>query len=470
MPVFQRKRSILFLISMLALLIGVIATSFFLVSQQAEIEGRVKTALEAQLHLSRVFSLLQDAETGQRGYLLTGKASYLDPYNSAVTEIPDEIAALGKMLADNGRPGEPMEALEASARDKLGEMHRTVDLAQGGDVAGALALVEAGSGKASMDRIRDAVQSLKATEQQILSAAQAESLRIVSVARTRTIVALGLAILLGALMIRDAHRLLQDAVKANAALQAANHRIMDEMLQKERVEHQLRQSQKLEAIGQLTGGIAHDFNNMLAVVIGSLNLLKRRAERGDKDFLKFADSALEGAERAAALTHRLLAFARQQPLAPQPVDCNKCVAGMSDLLRRTLGESIRIETVLAGGLWRTFVDPSQLEAAILNLAVNGRDALFGGDCGQERHATDVKRHGQDKTGRNEEQPAQAAHSIKLSEEKRDHEAGLKRPDATAGFIHPDRSGADFNQIAVLYGRNARPTQQLNRDCGVDSRQ
>jgi signal transduction histidine kinase/CheY-like chemotaxis protein len=375
MPVFQRKRSILFLISMLALLIGVIATSFFLVSQQAEIEGRVKTALEAQLHLSRVFSLLQDAETGQRGYLLTGKASYLDPYNSAVTEIPDEIAALGKMLADNGRPGEPMEALEASARDKLGEMHRTVDLAQGGDVAGALALVEAGSGKASMDRIRDAVQSLKATEQQILSAAQAESLRIVSVARTRTIVALGLAILLGALMIRDAHRLLQDAVKANAALQAANHRIMDEMLQKERVEHQLRQSQKLEAIGQLTGGIAHDFNNMLAVVIGSLNLLKRRAERGDKDFLKFADSALEGAERAAALTHRLLAFARQQPLAPQPVDCNKCVAGMSDLLRRTLGESIRIETVLAGGLWRTFVDPSQLEAAILNLAVNGRDAM-----------------------------------------------------------------------------------------------
>ncbi len=164
-------------------------------------------------------------------------------------------------------------------------------------------------------------------------------------------------------------------MKANDALQVANHKIMDEMLQKERVEHQLRQSQKLEAIGQLTGGIAHDFNNMLAVVIGSLNLLKRRAERGDKDFLKFADSALEGAERAATLTHRLLAFARQQPLAPQPVDCNKFVAGMSDLLRRTLGESIRIETVLAGGLWRTFVDPSQLEAAILNLAVNGRDAM-----------------------------------------------------------------------------------------------
>ena len=105
------------------------------------------------------------------------------------------------------------------------------------------------------------------------------------------------------------------------------------------------------------------------------NLLKRRAERGDKDFLHFADSALDGAERAATLTQRLLAFSRQQPLAPQPVDCNKLVAGMSELLRRTLGEAIHVETVLAGGLWRTFVDPSQLEAAIVNLAVNGRDAM-----------------------------------------------------------------------------------------------
>ena len=138
------------------------------------------------------------------------------------------------------------------------------------------------------------------------------------------------------------------------------------------------QSQKLEAIGQLTGGIAHDFNNMLAVVIGNLNLLKRRAERGGADFLKFADSALDGAERAATLTQRLLAFSRQQPLAPQPVDCNKLVAGMSELLRRTLGEAIHVETVLAGGLWRTFIDPSQLEATILNLAVNGRDAMPAG--------------------------------------------------------------------------------------------
>ncbi len=184
-----------------------------------------------------------------------------------------------------------------------------------------------------------------------------------------------LAILLGALTIWDSQRLFTAAANANEALRIANMKTLEEMRQKESLEQQLRQSQKLEAIGQLTGGIAHDFNNMMAVVIGSLNLLKRRIERGEKDFAKFVDSALDGAERAAGLTHRLLAFARQQPLAPQPVDCNKFVAGISDLLRRTLGESVRVETVLAGGLWRTFVDPSQLESAILNLAVNGRDAM-----------------------------------------------------------------------------------------------
>ncbi len=378
MPVFKRKRSILFLIVMLALLLGVIAVSLLLVGQQAAIESRVKNALEGQLRLTRLFSLMQDAETGQRGYLLTGKESYLDPYNAAVQQIPGELAALGKALGDDGLASPPLQELVTAAREKLGELHRTIELATDGDKAGALALVDTDKGKASMDRIRDSVQVMDAAEQEVLNQAQDESLRIVSAARTRTVVALALTILLGALVIRDAHRLLQDAIKANDALQAANARIMDEMQQKEMVERQLRQSQKLEAIGQLTGGIAHDFNNMLAVVIGSLNLLKRRAQRGDKDFLRFADSALDGAERAATLTQRLLAFARQQPLAPQPIDCNKFVGGLSDLLRRTLGESIKVETVLAGGLWRTFVDPSQLEATVLNLAVNGRDAMPAG--------------------------------------------------------------------------------------------
>ena len=136
--------------------------------------------------------------------------------------------------------------------------------------------------------------------------------------------------------------------------------------------------QKMEAVGQLTGGIAHDFNNMMAVVISSLRLMQRRLERGDTNIQEYTDGALRGAERAANLTRRLLAFSRQQPLAPETVDANKLIAGMEDVLRRTIPASISIETVFAGGLWRTRADAQGLESALLNLAVNARDAMPDG--------------------------------------------------------------------------------------------
>ena len=148
--------------------------------------------------------------------------------------------------------------------------------------------------------------------------------------------------------------------------------------ERDRAEAALRQSQKMEAVGQLTGGIAHDFNNMLAVVIGGLNLLQRRLARGDTDVGRYVDAAMEGATRAAALTRRLLAFSRQQPLAPETLDANRLVAGMTELLGRTLGEEVRVCTVLAEGLWPVRADPVQLENALLNLSVNARDAMPGG--------------------------------------------------------------------------------------------
>jgi signal transduction histidine kinase/ActR/RegA family two-component response regulator len=144
------------------------------------------------------------------------------------------------------------------------------------------------------------------------------------------------------------------------------------------VQEALRQSQKMEAVGQLTGGIAHDFNNMLAVVIGSLDLLGRRLGADDARARRYVDAAMDGARRAALLTQRLLAFSRQQPLRPEPIDVGKLVTGMSDLLRGSLGSDIRVETVLAGGGWRTHADPNQLENVLLNLAVNARDAMPGG--------------------------------------------------------------------------------------------
>lgn len=137
-------------------------------------------------------------------------------------------------------------------------------------------------------------------------------------------------------------------------------------------------SQKMESLGQLTGGIAHDFNNMLGVMVGSLALIRRRLKNGDLSVERFIDAANNASERAAVLTQRLLAFARQQPLAPQPLDGNKVIVNMSDLLRSTLGEQIRIETVAAAGLWTLHADAQQLENAILNIAVNARDARQDG--------------------------------------------------------------------------------------------
>jgi signal transduction histidine kinase/DNA-binding response OmpR family regulator len=154
-----------------------------------------------------------------------------------------------------------------------------------------------------------------------------------------------------------------------------------EVSERRRAEEALRQAQKMEGIGQLTGGVAHDFNNLLTIIVGSLETVRRQIKQTEFDgahIEHLVDSAMRGAQRAASLTQRLLAFSRQQPLDPKPIDVNRLVSGMSDLLHRTIGEQISIETVAASGLWRTSIDANQLEMAILNLAVNARDAMPNG--------------------------------------------------------------------------------------------
>jgi PAS domain S-box-containing protein len=145
----------------------------------------------------------------------------------------------------------------------------------------------------------------------------------------------------------------------------------------ERARNAALQSQKLEAIGQLTGGVAHDFNNLLTSILGTADLLQRRDDLLE-EVRNHLSTIIRSAERGASLTQRLLAFSRRQMLEPRLVDVNRLVGGMSDLLRRTLGESVSIETILAGGLWKTLVDPNQLENALLNLAINARDAMGSG--------------------------------------------------------------------------------------------
>jgi len=179
-------------------------------------------------------------------------------------------------------------------------------------------------------------------------------------------------------MARSQEELEQVVGERTAELKAANEKLLKEIREREQAEEALRQAQKMEAVGQLTGGVAHDFNNLLTVISGNLEALLRRLDKDEIDLARVksaAENAMRGAQRAATLTERLLAFARRQPLTPKAVDPNALVRDMVDLLRRTIGETIELKTDLADDAWPILADVNHLESAILNLAVNARDAM-----------------------------------------------------------------------------------------------
>jgi PAS domain S-box-containing protein len=171
----------------------------------------------------------------------------------------------------------------------------------------------------------------------------------------------------------ELERLVADRTRS---LAEANDRLTAEVAERERTQEALRHSQKLEAIGQLTAGVAHDFNNLLTAILGNLEIMELRL--ADKEMLSRLQSAHAAAERGAALTHQLLAFSRKQILAPRPVDLNRLTLEAADMLLRTLGPEVQIETVLTDGLWPALVDPTQIELVLLNLAINARDAMPDG--------------------------------------------------------------------------------------------
>ena len=265
----------------------------------------------------------------------------------------------------------------------------------------ALTLFDQAGKAGSIAALADGVEQVSVNERRTLAGLSEVADR--SVARSNLLAALlsllGILLVVGGLLLgslavravrarREAGRradvaadragaLEQAVAERTRELRGANEQLQAEAATRAAAEAQLHQAQKMEAVGQLTGGIAHDFNNMLAVVVGGLELAKRRTDSDPHQLHRHLDQALDGATRAAALTRRLLAFARAEPLRPEAVDPGTLVAGMSDLLDRTLGEQIRVVTHIAPGGWHVWCDPHQLENAVLNLAVNARDALDG---------------------------------------------------------------------------------------------
>ncbi|ESW63184.1 histidine kinase [Mesorhizobium sp. LSJC277A00] len=358
--------------AVLALIVG---TRAVLVETQRANREAAREAVEYQELLSGLLAMAQEAETSQRGYLLTGEKSYLQPYRQAVDAIPGQLARIDGMTAPDDELVQQINHVKDALSQNQAELAETIALYDRGDAAKALELVRSGQGKAAMDQIRASMDTIRRIGGAAIAARDSHTDRVENWLRIGSIAALLAIFLLGAYTVRLSRRRFRAVAIAQEELMRKNIELGNEIQTREKAESQIRQMQKMEAVGQLTGGIAHDFNNMLAVIISAMNLAQRKLTRGEHDIMKFIEAATDAATRAANLTSRLLAFSRQQPLAPQVVDANRLVAGMSDLLRRALGETLRIETVLAGGLWKTHADPSQLENAILNLAVNARDAM-----------------------------------------------------------------------------------------------
>jgi len=182
-----------------------------------------------------------------------------------------------------------------------------------------------------------------------------------------------------AVLFKDVTARLQVEAELRRLNETLEVRIAEALAEREAVEAALRQAQKMEAIGQLTGGIAHDFNNLLAGISGAFEMIGIRLAQGrSADVERYLTAGQVATRRAAALTHRLLAFSRQQTLSPKPIVINRLLVDLSELVRRTVGPSIEVETIAAGGLWASLVDPNQLENALLNLCINARDAMPNG--------------------------------------------------------------------------------------------
>jgi signal transduction histidine kinase/CheY-like chemotaxis protein len=365
-------------------------------------------ALAAQRHSFEVMilartleSTITRSEAALGRYVVSGDQQTGRYYYDEWLRAGSLIERLQKVTRDNPRQGELIARLRQVYTQRGEQLAQTALRTNYGQGWNALARFYRAGQARSVEQMSDTLEQIIASERAVLSARTGTAAR--SVERSNWLAsvlsAFAVIVVIGATILgfttvqaitqrRLARRDIEDVARRageleaavaerTAELRAANEALLAEAGEREAAEAKLRQVQKMEAVGQLTGGIAHDFNNMLAVVIGGLELAKRRIAQGDQDAERHLDNAMEGANRAATLTRRLLGFARAEPLLPEPVSPDSLLQGMTELLDRTLGERVVVKTRFASEDWSIWVDRHQLENAILNLAVNARDAMEG---------------------------------------------------------------------------------------------
>jgi signal transduction histidine kinase/ActR/RegA family two-component response regulator len=365
----QRRAEWQIRVGFLLLLIACGLATFATISSERA-DKWVNHTQQVRQAIIQLYSDVRDAESGQRGVLLTHDPRYLHPYELARQDLAATESLLASLVADNPSQAALYAKLRPLIDQKMGELEHTVQMQTDRDDGSALGVVKTGVGLELMEDIQALTRQMDRNEADLLEQ------RLDASRRTR---ALLLAATLFAVLIAAgvAYRVHREGASRQRAILQQNLALEDQIQQREAVEMRLRQVQKMEALGQLTGGIAHDFNNMLAIIVGNLEMSLRHLGKTDERLRDLVSRALSAAMRGADLTKSLLAFSRMQPLRPKSVDVNDCVRSMLMILQRTLGEDIQIETTLTAGLWRVFIDRPQLESALLNLAVNSRDAMNG---------------------------------------------------------------------------------------------
>ena len=376
MPLAASRRIPVPIITSFILLGLMVIGSLYLTVRLTANNDNIVVISDYRRSVTDVVNAARDAEIGQRGFLLTGDAKYLEPYESSVGQIAPALAQVGSMQGARGKrvSGE----LKVLLAGKLEELRQTIDLDRAGRADAALDIIKTDRGRVMMDRVRAIAEGERKWGVAQTTQLTDSSRELLHMMVAGLVAGAAAVILLSLLWLAQTRRQYNEVDRARGDAEGALSALKTEIISREKAEGQVRQLQKMESLGALTGGIAHDFNNMLAVVLGGIELAKRRLRSDPDKADQLLDNAREGATRAATLTARLLAFSRNLPLAPAPLDVNKLVGGMCDMLNRTLGEEILVECVYAAGLWRCYADPGEVENTILNLAINARDAMQAG--------------------------------------------------------------------------------------------